>query len=475
MGIRLKFVLFLVTFGFVILGTLVWSNQLVLHKTMLHYVDQRDQQRLERLKNNIEIYLQYEPISDVRALPLNAWQRLTFYSHRMDFQQMTTMVPRLIERFNSRRSLPPADEFESRVSLLTPEGDLLYGPAMVASNASLPIMQNGQLLAKISYHPLNELQEQADIEFAASQFKMFTLGAVLITFLALILLWPFGNHFLRPVRELNKAMHRLASGDLSCRLGVKRQDELGALQRNFNHLAATLEAAQGSRNQWVADISHELRTPLTVIHGSIEAMCDDIRPLNKQSLALVQTEVVVLQRLIEDLYQLSLSDVGALQYSMATVNLAEITQQTVEAMYGQAQLKGLLLETDIVPQAWIYGDASRLTQLVANLLSNALNYTDAQSNNGRAGRVQVSLQEQAHNYCLRIVDSSPGVSVDDIKRLTERFFRTEPSRNRRTGGAGLGLAMVSQIAKAHDAKLQIRQAELGGLDVQIVFARELQE
>lgn len=475
MGIRFKFVIFLVTFGFMILGALIWSNQLVLHKTILHYVDQRDQQRLERLQGNIEVYLQYEPIADVREIPLRAWQHLTFYSHRIDFKQMSSMVPRLMERFKKRRSMPPADEFEERVSLSTPDGVVIYGPDVEESCAKLPIVENGQVIAQISYHPLKELREQTDIEFADSQFKMFSLGALLITLLALILLWPFGNHFLTPVRQLNKAMHRLAGGDLSGRLEVKRQDELGALQRDFNHLAATLEAAQVSRNQWIADISHELRTPLTVINGSIEAMHDGIRPLNNDSLELVQKEVVVLQRLIEDLYQLSLSDVGALQYSMQKVNLAEVTLQSLDALQNKAEQKGLVIDSEIQQEAWVLGDANRLTQLVTNLLTNSLNYTDATRSNGQVGKIKIQLSEFGNRYRLCISDSSPGVSAEELIRLTERFYRTEPSRNRRTGGAGLGLAIVSQIAKAHHAELQLHHAESGGLEVMLEFTRESKE
>lgn len=476
MGIRVKFIIFLLAFGFVVLGTLVWSTQFVLQKTILHYVDQRDQQRLERLKNNVEVYLQNQPLDDSHDISLTAWQRLTFYSHRMDFQQMPEVVPRMMERIGkNRRSSLPADEFESRVTLMTPSSDVLYGQKLTEASVSLPIVKNGRIFAQIGYHPLSKITEQTDIEFANSQFKMFTGGAVLITLLALLLLWPLGNHFLKPVRQLNRAMHRLAAGKLDERLDVKRKDEIGALQRDFNHLAATLEAAQTSRNQWIADISHELRTPLTVINGSIEAMYDGIRPLNNDSLQLVQKEVAVLQRLIEDLYQLSLSDVGALQYSMQRVDLAEITLQCLEALQNKALQKGLTIDSDIQPEAWIYGDANRLMQLVSNLLSNSLNYTDAIASDGQAGKVKISLSEHDGSYQLRIMDSSPGVSADELTRLTDRFYRTDPSRNRRTGGAGLGLAMVSQIAKAHDAELRLHHSGLGGLEVVLEFAKELTE
>ncbi|CAN8141558.1 hypothetical protein THIOSC15_3020005 [uncultured Thiomicrorhabdus sp.] len=106
---------------------------------------------------------------------------------------MSSMVPRLMERFKNRRALPPADEFEARVSLLTPDGKVVYGPTLTKSCTKLPIIENGREIAQIGYHPLSELQEQTDIEFAESQFKLLTIGAVFITFFAVITLWPFGN------------------------------------------------------------------------------------------------------------------------------------------------------------------------------------------------------------------------------------------------------------------------------------------
>ncbi|MBN2865776.1 MAG: HAMP domain-containing protein [Thiotrichales bacterium] len=474
MGIRVKLVAFLLLFGFVILGTLIWSNQFVLHKTILHYVDQRDQQRLERVKNNFEVYLQYEPIAQASDVSEEMWLRLLRFSHRVDLVQVPTMIPLVIKR-DLRRRPPPLDEFEVRVSLMASSGQLLYGPPLEKHALRLPILENGVEVAQIGYQPLKELTDRADIEFSQSQFKMLSLGAVLITLLALILLWPLANHFLTPIRQLTEAMHRLSGGDLSKRLTVKRQDELGELQRDFNHLATTLEAAQHSRNQWIADISHELRTPLTVLNGSIEAMCDDVRPLNKQNLQALQQEVALLQRLIEDLYQLSLSDVGALQYAMQPLNVSTLIQQSVAQFLPKAQSKSLQLicQTES-QQAWVFGDENRLSQLLNNLLSNALEYTDAVQQNGERGLVKVTLTKKMNHWQLVVEDSSPGVLQAELSQLSERFFRTDKSRNRRSGGAGLGLAMVQQIVKAHQGTLNFESSELGGLKVVVSLPMESQ-
>lgn len=490
MGIRVKLIAFLLLFGFVILGTLIWSNQFVLHKTILHYVDQRDQQRLERVKSNFEVYLQYEPVTQMSDVSEVMWLRLLRFSHRVDLEQVPTMIPLVIKRDLRRRPPPPLDEFEVRVSLMDRNGQLLYGPPLAKHALRLPILENGEEVAQIGYQPLKELTDRADIEFSQSQFKMLSLGAVLITLLALILLWPLANHFLTPMRQLTQAMHRLSGGDLSERLQVKRQDEFGVLQRDFNHLATTLEAAQYARNQWIADISHELRTPLTVLNGSLEAMIDGVRPMNKQNLASLQQEVAVLQRLIEDLYQLSLSDVGALQYEMQPLNLSALIEQSVAQFLPKAQSRSLALiyQTEY-EQAWVFGDENRLSQLLNNLLNNALDYTDAMQESGQKGRVKVTLNKQLKKFeqpnhanqskqipvwQLVFEDTAPGVAKEELSHLSERFFRTEKSRNRRNGGAGLGLAMAQQIVKAHQGTIAFAASELGGVKVMVVLPVEKQ-
>lgn len=475
MGIRLKLVVFLLLFGFIILGTLIWSNQFVLHTTTLHYVDQRDQQRLERVKNNLEAYLKYEPVVEARNISKRTWLRLLRFSHRFDLVQIPNMIPSVMQPDAHRRPPPPpVDEFEMRVSLLDVQGQLIYGrPHIKKYSKYLPIIENGKQVAQVGYVSPQELTERADIEFSQSQFKMLSVGALLITLLALIILWPLANHFLIPIQQLTNAMRRLSSGDLSERLEVKRQDELGQLQRDFNQLAATLEAAQKSRNQWIADISHELRTPLTVLNGSIEAMCDEVRPINKQNLQGLQHEVAVLQRLIEDLYQLSLSDVGALQYKMQTVDLSGLVKQSIQQFSAKAESKSLQISCDdIIDQAWVFGDANRLSQLLSNLLKNALDYTDSIGPDEQPGLVKITLKQQEQTFQLIIEDSSPGVNAEDLSHLSERFFRTEKSRNRRNGGAGLGLAMVHQIVNAHQGSLQFDISELGGIKVAVNFPME---
>lgn len=471
MGIRLKLITLLLLFGFIVLGALLWSNQFVLHKTMLHYIDQRDQQRLERLQSNLDFYLQNEPVESINQVPEVIWLRLLRLSHRVDLQENPIPLKYVINKENKKRKRSfPSDEFENRVSLMNPAGQITFGTTLEKSNVHLPITQNGQIIGQIGYHPLKELIEKTDIEFAQNQFKLLSLGSLFITLLALLIIWPLANHLIAPIRQITEAMRNLTSGDFTHRLNIKRKDEFGELQRDVNHLAKTLEASQLSRNQWIADISHELRTPLTVLRGSIEAMRDGIRPINEKNLEQLHHEVALLQRLIEDLYQLSLSDVGALQYSMQRLDLSQLLRQTAAQFENKAQQKGLMMQiTKFETKAWVQGDSERLQQLLNNLLQNSIDYTDAVQPNGSIGKIQLSLSKNNNAWTLCIEDSAPGVSEQELKHLKERFYRAEASRNRRTGGTGLGLAMVNQVVQAHEGEFTTELSELGGLKVSILL------
>ncbi len=477
MGIRVKLIGFLLLFGFGILGALIWTNQYLLHKTLVAYVDGRDQQRLERLKANIEVYLTHfvgAQQAPLRGLSPTTWAQLVHLSNRFDLRQTPpAFMPFLFAREFILQG-PQKDPFFERVSLSQLRGPMVYGTSSAKTSIRMTVLWQGQPLAELRYHPLEELIEKADIEFAQTQTQLMALGSVLIVLLGLILLWPLAQHFLHPMRQLTQAMRRVASGDLTQRLHVERQDELGQLQRDFNHLAQSLESAQLSRNQWIADISHELRTPLTVMRGSLEALVDGVRPMTTDNLAPLSHEVALLSRLIEDLYQLSLSDVGALQYQMKPLCLSELVTLSLAQHRDKREAKGLSLLTEGLnnpeSEAWIVGDRARLLQLLSNLLNNALDYTDAYRPDGQPGVVSVALQSSEGKVRLVIEDSAPGVSDEELPRLSERFYRTDPSRNRRTGGAGLGLSMVSQIALAHQASFALSSSPLGGLRVTLTFA-----
>ena len=193
---------------------------------------------------------------------------------------------------------------------------------------------------------------------------------------------------------------RLTEGDYHTRLPERGKDELSSLARDFNVLAATLEASRDARARWVSDTAHELRTPLAVLRGEIEAMQDGIRPLNQENLSSLAQEVSQLERLVTDLRLLSQSDAGALDIQLAPMNLSESLKGRLSDADRWLEESGLTLSSQLTSDIMIQGDAQRLRQLWNNLLDNSCAYTQP------PGELRVSLTCETNHAVITWEDSS---------------------------------------------------------------------
>jgi two-component system, OmpR family, sensor histidine kinase BaeS len=243
---------------------------------------------------------------------------------------------------------------------------------------------------------------------------------------------------------------------------VTSGDELGRLASDFNALALTLEKNEQARRSWLADISHELRTPLAILRGEIEALEDGLRQPTPEAIRSLHGEVMRLGRLVDDLQQLALSDLGALTYRKEELDLVPLLAAVIDSYRPELVRNGLQLHVELprLPVT-VFADGERLRQLFANLLDNALKYTDGD------GQVEVRLAEEGGQAKIDICDSAPTVAAQELERLFERFYRVEGSRNRASGGAGLGLAICRNIVEAHDGSISARESSLGGLWLEI--------
>jgi two-component system OmpR family sensor kinase/two-component system sensor histidine kinase BaeS len=244
-----------------------------------------------------------------------------------------------------------------------------------------------------------------------------------------------------PLAQLTAASQAIAAGDLSQRVAIRSEDETAALGRAFNDMAASLAAAETQRKNLIADVSHELRTPLTVVQGDLQAILDGVYPLEMAQIASLYDETRLLTRLVDDLHDLALADAGQLRIERAPVDLAEVARAAVAQFGPLAEAQGVrlwLAADDPLPP--VTGDADRLAQVLRNLLSNALRHTPA------GGEVAVSVRGAEARVELAVADTGPGIAAEDLPRVFDRFYRGD----RRAGrGAGLGLAIARQLARAH--------------------------
>lgn len=369
---------------------------------------------------------------------------------------------------HARRRREAESNLLSRLLLLDADGKPVVGdPAIARNSAGVPIELDEERIGNLMLAALPQLRGDADLAFAREQLRTALIAGIAILAIALLLAFALARWLLTPMRELAAGTRALAAGDYARRIDDRRGDELGALARDFNHLAGTLEQHREARKRWGADIAHELRTPLSILRGEIQALQDGVRSATPAALSSLHAECERMGSLIEDLYLLSLADAGALEYRFETLNLAEMVTESLEAQTPILAAAGLTVESDIQAVPAIRADPRRIGQLIDNLLINSRRYTDA------PGRIRVVLRARSNQLQLLIEDSAPGVPVESLDLLFERLYRVESSRNRAAGGAGLGLAICQAIVNAHDGHIEAKPSELGGLCIEIHFPAQM--
>jgi two-component system sensor histidine kinase BaeS len=354
--------------------------------------------------------------------------------------------------------------FGSRVVLLDEGENRILGPSDFRRNLELkPLRHGSKAVGYLGMLPPKILSDTHQSRFVEEQKQTFAIIALAMVVLAAVVSIPLAQRIVKRIRDLASATHRFAAGKYDIRIPVTSSDELGQLARDFNILALTLEKNEQARRHWVADISHELRTPLSVLRGEIEALQDGVRAVTPEAIGALHGEVMKLSRLVHDLYELSLSDIGALRYRMTDIDLGEVLKQALESVRPEFADKNISLEEDLpVGQGFpMFADPDRLHQLFSNLLENSLKYTDS------GGRVRVRIERQGTIATVHFQDSAPGVPETETGKLFDRLYRVEGSRNRDTGGAGLGLSICRNIVEAHKGTTEALPSPLGGLWVKV--------
>ncbi len=299
----------------------------------------------------------------------------------------------------------------------------------------------------------------ADTRFLEQLLRTGWIVAGLALLLAAAAALPIARGLLSPIRRLAHATHQLAAGEYTLAIKPESRDELGQLVEDFNRLAATLRESEATRRAFLADVSHELRTPLAVLRGELEALQDGVRVCTPEAIKSLQAEVATLGALVDDLYDLAVADLGPGAFQFEDVDLARLVTDAVDTFSERAAMLRLTLDRSGIGTAPVVvsGDPRRLLQVLNNLLENAIRYTDP------GGRVAIAVHAEGRDVQIDVMDSAPGVPLDELPKLFERLFRVEPSRSRAFGGAGLGLALCRAIVIAHGGTIEAKPSPLGGV------------
>ncbi|WP_162177161.1 ATP-binding protein [Thioclava indica] len=252
-------------------------------------------------------------------------------------------------------------------------------------------------------------------------------------------------------------------GEYASRIPRRGKDELGQLIDHYNALAESLEAAERAQRQWVSDTSHELQTPLAVLRAHIEALQDGVRRADPQTLGAMEDAVARLTRLVSDLRLLSAWREDSLIADRGPADLARIAQAAANSASEGFAAAGLELVTEIAKPVQLSCDAGRIGQVIDNLLSNALRYTDP------PGSVKMRVWAGDSAAYLTLDDTAPAPSDASMSRLFDRFHRGEASRSRAKGGSGLGLAICKAIVEAHGGQITAAPSRMGGLHIRMTL------
>lgn len=479
----------------ILTSTIVSLTTLVLaqhrfKKNFLHYLNQKEQVHFQPLREHLSDHYQryngWSQLYNNRRL----WRHILRETHRKVLQEQANherpRAPRETRSHldNPHLAPPPPDPHRDKFSRLSRRGLLLLDAQQnyvvgsrqhrINSPYKQAILVDDQIVGYLQMESISYLSDELDLSFSQQQHRHVVVIAGLSVILALFVAWLVSIYLRRRIHPLTNHASYLTQGNYAHRSLSKSRDELGQLAQDLNELAATLEQNRHARRQWIADISHELRTPLTILQGELLALEDGIRPLDQQAVQSLRFEIEHLNKLVEDLFQLALSDLGALTYQKTALDPLALLDDVCDVMLPRLNAQNLQLDwqcdhanNTIKQHDYLMADEKRLRQLFLNLLENSLRYTDV----GGMIRIRCRFTQNNNQHGLNIYieDSTPAVPEEQLAQLFERLYRADRSRSRDKGGAGLGLAIAKSIMEAHQGTIQAYASSLGGLGIHLHF------
>ena len=313
---------------------------------------------------------------------------------------------------------------------------------------SAPVAVGGRQVATIKVAQSgNVLLTPEEQHLQHSLDRLHLVAGAISVLAALLLAFLLAETLSRPMRRIRVAADRIGEGDLEARVEPAGDPELRAVAQALNRLAATLEQEEEIRKQTVADLAHELRTPVNGLLARIEAAQDGVLE-GPENLDAMHAEAVRLTRLLDDLSRLADAEQPGLLLEKRLLDLADVAQASVASFAPRFAEAGISLNVETDP-VWVEGNADRLEQVVSNLLSNALRYTN------RGGSVDVRVERSGGEAVLKVADTGSGIAPDQLQHVFTRFWRGDPSRSPDTGGTGIGLAIVRELVRAHDGRIDV--------------------
>ena len=413
------------------------------------------------------------------------------YFHHQGWSHLQEMLPTLVSAASDGAMSGVMGNMmgmhENRLVVLDAQENVV-GDSQGSSTPLLPPLQHWPLV--VNGEPVGTLVVQGALMGAAmdagananllvgSLTRTVLLAALAAGVAALALAALIVRQITQPLDNLSSAAQRINAGDLTARVEVQGDDEIAAVARSFNQMADGLQQQEKLRRNLMADVAHELRTPLTGIQGAVEAMQDGIFPADAENLEALHAEVMLLNRLVDDLRTLATAEAGQLTLQRRSFDLGELCRRQVNLFQYSAHARRICLAVQGAADSeadgpWVYADDQRIGQVLHNLIDNALRHCQEGCTVDVA--IQVAdhatpcgdqprndeQQDTAGAVAVTVTDDGDGIASSELQHVFDRFYRADRARVRATGGTGLGLSIARQLVLAHGGELWVQSPPAG--------------
>lgn len=289
--------------------------------------------------------------------------------------------------------------------------------------------------------------------FINSVNKSVLTGGIIAGIVGIVLALLFSRNILKPIRELTEATKKMQQGELDQRVNTSSGGEIGKLGASFNELARRLKEQKALREEMVSDVAHELRNPLSNIQGYLEGLREGMIDPTKQVFETLHQQSLVLNRLVNDLRDVNRAKAGKLNLDKKLLVLEDIITREIKALKAKADETGVELRRDLNGPNLLKADPERISQVVRNLLDNAMTHTP------KGGEIKIETRTSSGEVITTVSDEGAGIPEEDLPYIFDRFYRVDKSRSRGTGGTGLGLTIAKEIIESHGGRITAKSSE----------------